>query len=495
MAYPYPPYMQAHPPPGYGAPRSTGYFTTQNLGGFYAPISSNPPFAALPQPQLLGSAGSGGTMFNCWPGAPQEQEKSKGEEGTKPVHKTQRTGSREHDQRGRRDGGSKAKTKKKAGPRLMPWDQVVESLNENTADNKKAADDTDQDDNDNDDNEDDGAFDHCDYSASEACSGSVADSQTGGTSGDDVNDGVTEVVVQPGGSAHVFVHLNRLDRSPSTTAFVVSARRMQSIAHNWPRVCHQGTNDYDLSATDEAAVLGMYWLLQVLHMEVETPPEFSYYHGHGSDSDGTSNSKNNENNNGSGSGSGSGHLRPGLAPATTPSRAKVHPPAIPPELPARVLAYATLFAHQLGVLEGEEEHKLLHTNNQYDVAMPSSPQGPAGAGRFRSRAETWMRAVTINPRCRRTLDGAIVAPADWPYVLFTARVLGDRQLFAVCLRTLLERWWLNERGVFCDVNGPARIDLLPEAMREIVLRDLTSFKNARERSVESIVNGAMNAFY
>jgi hypothetical protein len=474
MAYPYPPYMQAHPPPGYGVPGSTGYFTTQHLGGFYAPISNHPPFnTAQPQAQLLGSTGSGGPMFNSWPGAPSEQEQEQEQEQekikAKELEKSRRAPShgRDHDskhEQRNRDGGHQTKTKKthKKGHALMPWEQVVESLGEDTATSGSDKGDDHDGDHDGDHDDDDGtSYDHCDCSGSEDCS---ASSQTGNSEGGG-DDDIQEIVIQPGGSAHVVVHLRRLDHPPSTATFVVSARCMHAMARGWPHVCHQGTNDYETTATDEAAALGMYWLLQVLHMGVE---QYDYQRAVASEQAGHTGH--------TGQTGHTGRLGPGMAPATTP---RANPPTIPSELPARVLAYATMFAHHFGVLDGgpadpnKMPPQMLQGQMDNNGGQASPIGGPVVPARFRARAETWMRAVTNNPRCRRTLDGVIVQPADWPFVLYTARVLNDRQLFAVCLRTLLERWWLNERGVFCDMNGPARIDTLPESMRETVLRDLS----------------------
>ncbi|CAK7200092.1 hypothetical protein SEUCBS139899_002781 [Sporothrix eucalyptigena] len=428
MAYQQFPYMQAHPPRGYGAPGSTAYFMTQHLGGFYAPISNNPPFPQVhgPAPMLgsvaptvgpVGSIGSGGQMFNSWPGHPDEQEKKETE-----LKRSVRA-----------ERGDKPKKVKKGRP-STPWEKVVASIEAGG------------------DHEDDGgSFDHCD------CSGSEGEGSCDScSSNDEDSDADTEVVIQPGGSASVVVLLNRKkqDCPPKRTCFVVSARRMRSVARGWPHLCRRGTDMYDTTVDDEAAVVGMYWFLQALHTQV---------------ADG-------------GNVSGSG-----FAPATTPRAS----PTIPAELPARVLAYATLFAHQFGVLQ--DEPQAIADEQSSATAAAFSPL-LGGGDRFRIRAETWLRSITNNPRHRRTLDISAIAPVDWPFVLYTARILGDRQLFATCLRTLLDRWYVNERGVFCDASGPARVDLLPEPMRETVLRDLASFKAAREQSVEAIITGAMNAF-
>ncbi|KAL1890055.1 hypothetical protein Sste5346_008491 [Sporothrix stenoceras] len=452
--------MQAAPPPGYGAPGQTGYFTTQSLGGFYAPISNNPPFgpAAQPQPQLFGTPGSAGQLFNGWPGSREEQEKMQQQqaEEVKKQEAQQRgnncdgdnsqsraSSHRNDNNRGRRDGSHKSKTTHTKG-RSTPWEEVVERLGDVTIKDE------------GDEDDDTASYDHCensDGSNSPTSSARGSNSPTGSNS-DGSDNGNQEVIIQTGGSARVIVHLNHFDRPPSTTTFLVSARRMLSLARGWPRVCHQGMNDFEVTANDGAAVLGMYWLLQVLHMSVE---EQQFYQGHDATTSSSPDFKVHR-------------LRPGMAPATTPRQV---PPTIPSELPARVLAYATMYANHIGVLDnaqGEKQQQMLG-NGPGALGSPASISVPAD--RFRSRAETWMRAVTTNPRCRRTLDSALVAPADWPFVLYTARVLGDRQLFTIVLRTLLDRWWLNERGIFCDVDGPARIDRLPDAIREVVLRDLS----------------------
>lgn len=461
MSYPYPPYMQAAPPPGYGAPGSTGYFTTQNLGGFYAPISSNPPFATAgqPQPQMLGTPGSGGQLFNNWPGSREEQEKQQqAEEAKKQEQKQKQRGGERGSSRGgdrsnsrndnsnrdHRDGSHKSKKAHKKG-RSTPWEEVVERLGDVSIKDE------------GEDDDDSTLYDHCENSSDGSDSPRGSNSSSPGSSnngpvGTSIDD--QELTIQAGGSARVIMHLLRVDEPPYNTTFIASARRMLAMARGWPHVCHQGTNDYEVTVMDESAVLGMYWLLQVLHMSVE---EQQFYQGNDPSSSSSSTSSNEH------------RLRRGMAPATTP---RSLPPTIPSELPARVLAYATMYASQIGVLEQNNNKQQMLGNGP--AGPQSSPAGPP-ADRFRTRAEAWMRAVTTNPRCRRTLDSALVAPAEWPFVLYTARVLGDRQLFAIVLRTLLERWWVNERGIFCDVNGPARIDKLPDAMREVVMKDLSEY--------------------
>ncbi|CAK7241235.1 MAG: hypothetical protein STHCBS139747_002695 [Sporothrix thermara] len=488
MAYQQYPYLQAHPPPGYGAPGSTAYFTTQHLGGFYAPISSNTPF---PQAQgatpmigsiagggppgitgpvgSIGSIGSSGQMFNRWPGAREEQEKQR--EQAREQAEADKAKSNK-DEKTKKKKKNKNKNKNKATRPSTPWEQVV-------ADIEKEEDEKDE-----------------DGSEGSSCSGfecEGTDKDEEEEEEDDDDDGDIEVVIQPGGSAQVVMYLNHRhqDRPPRRTTFVVSARRMRAEARGWLHMCHQDTDRYDTTVGDEAAVVGMYWLLLVLHTGVESgdgsagrAPGSGYDHGNGNS---------NGDSNGEDEGTGGHRLRPGMAPSTTPRASTT----LPTELPARVLAYTALFAKQFGVLD-----KGLQAlpggsnidNNSYHGSPGSVIHTNTAVDRFRARAEVWLRAITAHPRHRDTLDSAAIASADWPFVLFTARVLTDRALFATCLRTLLDRWYVDERGVFCDAGGPVRLDLLPASMRETVLRDLASLKSARERSVDAIVNGAMNAF-
>ncbi|CAK7212448.1 hypothetical protein SCUCBS95973_001466 [Sporothrix curviconia] len=488
MAYQQFPYLQAHPPPGYGAPGSTAYFTTQHLGGFYAPISNNPPFpqahgaapmiggAGLPPGMPgggptgpIGSIGSGGQMFNSWPGVPEEQEKQREEEQAKAQAQAQAKSERSKEKKSKRK-------KNKMYRSSTPWEQIVTDIEkeeeEEEEEHRGGGSGGSQDDG--------GSYDHCDCSGSEGstCSGSEGDE--GSTEEEEKEDnGDTEVVIQPGGSAQVVVYLNHKNqaaRPPKRTTFVVSARRMRAEARGWLHMCHRGTDRYDTTVGDEAAVVGMYWLLQVLHTgpDGDTESEYDYDHSHGHS------------------------LRPGMAPATTPRA----PMTIPTELPARVFAYTTLFAHQFGVLDkgphslpGNDNGRGNGNGNGNDEMMrPGVFSVNTPVDRFRARAEVWLRAITNHPRHHGTLDSAAIVPADWPFVLYTARVLSDRALFATCLRTLLDRWYVDERGVFCDASGPARLDLLPASMRETVLRDMASLKMARERSADAIITGAMNVF-
>ncbi|CAK7226884.1 hypothetical protein SBRCBS47491_006379 [Sporothrix bragantina] len=484
MAYQQFPYLQAHPPPGYGAPGSTAYYTTQHLGGFYAPISNNPPFpqvhgaapmignAGMPPGMPtgpIGNIGSGGQMFNGWPGSAEEQKKQREEceEREEREEREEQAKAEAEAKSERSENKKKKKHKKKKNRPSTPWEQVVADIDKEDEGHRESGS-----------HEDGGSYDHCDCSGSDGSACSATEGE-GIENDDDDDDGDIEVVIQQGGSAQVVMYLNHRnqDRPPKRTCFIVSARRMRAEARGWLHMCHRGTDRYDTTVSDEAAVVGMYWLLQVLHTGVEgdhAGSEYDYDH---------------RNENG---------LRPGMAPATTPRA----PMTIPTELPVRVLAYTTLFAHQLGVLDkspqalpGAFPGSGNNGNNSDDgeVGPPYNVNTPVD--RFHARADVWLRAITRHPRHRNTFDSTAIVPADWPFVLYTARVLSDRMLFATCLRTMLDRWYVDERGLFCDVHGPARLDQLPASMRETVLRDMGSLRTARERSVDAIINGAMNAFH
>ncbi|CAK7566557.1 MAG: hypothetical protein SEPTF4163_004504 [Sporothrix epigloea] len=488
MAYQQLPYVQAHPPPGYGPTGSTAYFTAQQPGGQYLPISSNP---ALYQAQgtlpivgnsvlppgmppgvalgTIGGIGNGGQLFNGWPGSIEEQEKQRTQAEAQAQTQTQSKRS-----------VNKARANKKETDGSKSWDHVVAGIKGEEACGGSQ--------------DDRGSYDHCDCSGSESsCSGSegVNSNDNQENEEEDDDDGDTDVVIQPGGTGRVVVYLNHKNqnRPPNRTCFLVSARRMRAEARRWLHMCHRGSDRYDTTVGDGAAVVGMYWLLRALHTGLGegTGSEYNYDSG---DVDGY-------------------WLRTRATSSTSP-RASA---ALPTELPARVFAYATMFAHQFGVLVRGPQ--ALPDSTTKDEATDGCvyTHNNTTEDRFRARAEVWLHAIMGHSRHRDTFDSSIIAPADWPFLLYASRVLADRTLFATCLRTLLDRWYIDELGAFCDAQGPVRIDQLPASMRDIVLRDLgkssltflssssdlllttpASLKAARDRSVDTILNGAMSAF-
>lgn len=545
-----------------------------------------------------GSGGSGGRMFNNWPGAPKSGPKNGAAAGGSVGRGT--TGSDEQrsranagaavttDEQGKNDSSKTKKGKKKKMNRakkakstkpVTPLDQVVASL-ERSRRAHTGADGAGSDGKGAPDEASDGAYDHCDCSGSEGAGRMEGEGDGEGgraTSGDshdsfgdassssaspaslpsasssspsspspsssrtsrsarhrrrrrnhgredvayDSVDSVSEVTIQPGGTARVVLHLDVAGQPPTMTCFVVSVRRMRQSALHWHRLCHRGTDACDTTVADEAAVLGMFWMLQALHTSEREQTYTGIAAMGGMDADGL------RFYHGSDDSNGVGRLRPGLAPASTPRPSQ----PILAELAPRVLAYAVLFAKQFGVLQartvaaagpgpqalplaGAGDGGNSGNGNTNHANMPPPPSyyspGCPPDDRFRRCAEVWLRSITGNHRNRRTLDGVADA-ADWPLLLYTARVLGDRLLFATSLRTLLERWWINELGQFCDAAGPVRLDGLPEDMRETIVKDMGeslgicakkktrhadstgSLRSARERSTENVINGAMYA--
>ncbi|CAK7268785.1 hypothetical protein SEPCBS57363_003268 [Sporothrix epigloea] len=482
MAYQQLPYVQTHPPPGYGPPGSTAYFTAQQPGGQYVPISSNPAFyqaqgtvgmvgnsfappgvpPGMPPGVALGTVygmGNGGQMFNGWPGSLEEQEKQRAQAEAQAQAQAQAETQPLPQTRSKRSVNKHSANKKEMNGPSKSWDQVVADIKGEQEAYGGSQDDR-------------GSYDHCDCSGSESsCSGSegVNSNDNREKEDDDDDDGDTDVAIQPGGTGRVVVYLNHKNqnRPPNRTCFLVSARRMRAEARRWLHMCHRGSDRYDTTVGDGAAVVGMYWLLQALHTGLGegTGNEYNYDSG---DVDGY-------------------RLRTRATSTTTPRALSA---ALPTELPARVFAYATMFAHQFGVLDRGPQ-ALPDSTSKDEATDGIHTHNNTTEDRFRTRAEIWLHAIMGHPRHRDTFDSSIIAPGDWPFLLYASRVLADRTLFATCLRTLLDRWYVDELGVFCDAQGPVRIDQLPASMRDIVF---PSLKAARERSVDTIINGAVGAF-
>ncbi|OAA65907.1 succinate dehydrogenase cytochrome b560 subunit [Niveomyces insectorum RCEF 264] len=352
-------------------------------------------------------------------------------------------------------------------------------------------------------------YDHdceCDCSTSSASSESLTKVSTRNDNKNNNNtpaeEHVREVTICRGGSGHVIVHLVATEADAGTprqqTRFTVSARRMQRAALRWTQLCRRGTDACDTTVDDPAGVTGMYWLLQALHG------------GHENDEDDHDHVNNNIND----VMAQNLFRRPGpppLASATVP---------IPAELPPRVLAYAVLFGHQLGALEivpslNGPRRLTPSASLPLDSRLPSGSMAAAAAAgataatapfpaptspllsRLRFHVDTWLRALTSrlpgNGRGTLDVDGRVADPADWPYVLYTARILGNRALWGTCLRTLLMRWSIDATGAYCNARGTVQVNL-PEAMRAAVARDFAALRTARERAVEAIVNEAMQVF-
>ncbi|EPE02725.1 succinate dehydrogenase cytochrome b560 subunit [Ophiostoma piceae UAMH 11346] len=545
-------------------PGSTAYYTLPNVGGFYAPVSRNeqgrrrgddssddeldqwsrdrgsPPTLTLPQalfhqpsiappaamppqhwaypsapvqPHPMMPGQPQGRVFNGWKGIPDDKkdtEDTKGNKGN--AEKTKEPDTKKKDK--------KKSSTKKSEPTVSPWQQLADSLRKRSETRRRHnRNDEDSESYSDTDVAYDYDYDNCDTPVGRRNSRSPHDQVTSSESAD------VKVIIQPHGSARIVVHIDDEhdeDGEEKMVAFVVSDRCLRVTAKEWPDQCHAGTRTCSIRVGCDEAVIGMYWMLHVLH---HAGRENTIQHGlmgqqrdrqfqqqvalqqylqqrAQKDKDGRSEGI-------------TDHFVYDYYHGCVGTR------AVPIELPPRVLAFAVMYAVQFGVLEawqpgsvqaGHAQTSLLDRyqnqgqgqgQNQNQNQNKGQPQGqskdqPKANGSpydsaFHSTANQWFQSIA-STRCNAVAGrlNSVTAPSDdILFVLYAGRVLGCAPVIRLCQLTILDRWSVDETSNwFRDACGcPIQADqILPSQMAEVISMDLFSLKSARDRSLTKVAD-------
>ena len=528
-------------------PGSTAYYTLPNVGGFYAPVSRNeqgrrrvddssddeldqrprdrgspptlilpqtlyrqPPMALLPAmppaqwtyPSATEMPGQPqGHVFNAWMGILEDKRDTRDAKGGKgETEKTKESDAKTKDK--------KKSSTKKSEPAVSPWQQLADSLRKRSDARRRHN----RNDEDSESYSDTNAaydydYDNCDtpVGRGRGHSRSPGDQVTSSESAD------VEVSIQPHGSARIVVHINDEHDGAGEekmVAFVVSDRCLRVAAKEWPDQCHAGTRTCSIRVGSDEAVIGMYWMLHVLH-HAGRESESTVQHG----LVGQQRSRQfqqqialqqylqrraQEEKDGRSAGI-TDHFVYDHYHGCVGTR------AVPIELPPRVLAFALMYAVQFGVLEawqpgsvqaGQSQTSVLdryqnqsqnqnqNQNQSQGHNQEQSKDQPKANGSydsaFRLAGNQWLQSIA-NTRCNAAagrLNSVTVPPDDILFVLYAGRVLGCPPVIRLCQLTILDRWSVDETANwFRDACGcPIRADqILPSQMAEAISMDLCMF--------------------